>query len=297
MTNPNQDGRRPLVLCRPAFACDRLPIMEFLAQIWEGEDYVPMVWDRWLGQDPGLLAVAEREGEIVGQGHLLDLGEGEWWLEGLRVRPDQQGRGLGSRLHDYFVSRWLEAEGEVVRLATHTDRVPVHKMCERTGFVRRADFVYTEASADPARRYKDLEPVDAGIDDGIDDGAIERLAHSEIATQLGGLADFGWRFAAIAPRRLRASDHAELLKWRGGEGLIYLTVERRYRGHAQVSALQAGPDELVDLLRQIRGWAGAQGLKDLTWLPPAQESYLDVAARAGFEVHQDDSLSIYERTR
>lgn len=281
------------VLCRPAFARDRQPVMEFLPAIWEGEDYVPVVWDRWLKGEPGLLAVAERGGEIVGQGHMLDMGGGEWWLEGLRVRPDQQGEGLGSHLHDYFVDRWLETDGSVVRLATHLDRVAVRKMCERTGFAPLADFAHTEAVAAPSSGADgELLPASVGLEE-----AVQRLSASDLASAMAGLGDFGWRFAELTAERVASSEHLQLLQRPEDGRLALLNVERGHPGRAQLSALEGGEATWKGHLRQLRNWLVPQGLEKVTWLPPRQEQALEAAIAAGFTVHEGDNLYIYERAR
>lgn len=279
------------ILCRPAFAADRPEVLSFLERIWEGDDYVPEVWDEWVRQERGLLAVAIFQGKIVGQGHLADLGFGEWWLEGLRVHPEFRQQHIGSHLHDYFVERWLERDAEVVRLATHSQRVAVHKMCERTGFAHVASLVQHEAEAqdgDHGFGRSDLSP----------EAAAERLSRSSVARALGGLFDLGWKLARIRPERLRGESAPSLWNWREGEGLLAgYTDQTADPPEFFLSGLDAPESEIEPVLADCRRLASGMGLRRLVWLAPEEDSLLKALAGAGFEGEPDTRLYIFERTQ
>jgi hypothetical protein len=81
----------PQVLCRPAIESDRADVLEFCRNIWDGEDYVPYVWDEWFRDPTGLLAVAEYDGHAIGCSKITQISTGQWWLEGFRVDPKYQG--------------------------------------------------------------------------------------------------------------------------------------------------------------------------------------------------------------
>ncbi len=107
------DWQRPETLrtlvCRPALPADTADVMELTRTIWQGEDYVPAVWAEWLEDCQGWLAVAQYGVHVVGLCKLSRLGAGEWWLQGLRVHPEHEGRGFASRLHDYLMGAWEQA--------------------------------------------------------------------------------------------------------------------------------------------------------------------------------------------
>jgi len=47
-------------------AQDTPAMLEITRTIWDGQDYVPYEWDRWLHDASGCLAVAELSGRVVG---------------------------------------------------------------------------------------------------------------------------------------------------------------------------------------------------------------------------------------
>ncbi|MGA9532188.1 MAG: GNAT family N-acetyltransferase [Anaerolineales bacterium] len=281
------------VLCRPARPADRAAVMAITADIWDGEDYVPHVWDHWFWQDIGLLAVAERDGQVVGQGHMLDMGLGEWWLRGLRVDPRLQGNGIGAHLHHYFVDQWLRRDGDVVRLATHAHQTAVHRMCDQTGFSRVATFVLAAADPEDSGDPSLLEPVESMSADEIS----ERLNVSPLTKSFAGLMDLGWRFALVRPERLRAEARLHLLCHTPTDSLLLIRPGGQAQRQAQLLAVEAGMSDLRSVLTSARLWAAVQDFEDITWLAPSEGAFTELAEAAGFEIERDDTLHIYERRR
>jgi len=277
------------ILCRPAQGMDEEAVLQFVRTMFDGDDYVPDVWREWLIEDEGLLAVAVRAGEVAGLGHLADLGWGEFWLEGLRVRPDTQGQGVGSHLHDYFVGRWLASDGEVVRLATNVKRSSVHHMSERTGFHRLFEFGVAAMgrASEPAEPGWGPRPLADPV------GIADRLAGSLEAS--AGLIDLGWRFAMPDPARLASLDSLRLARLEDGDELVLLNIWPQ-AAEAQVAAVAGSPEGLLALFDNIRGWMAAAGIETLTWLVPAATDPA-LAEEAGFAFESDHSLYVYERRR
>ncbi|MFP3853137.1 MAG: GNAT family N-acetyltransferase [Anaerolineales bacterium] len=282
---------KDLILCRPALPKDRAAIMEFLKYVWDGDDYVPELWDSWLFADPGMLAVAEMGGAVVGQGHLADLGDGEWWLEGLRVHPDNREQGIGSHLHDYFIERWLESDGDVVRLATHAHRISVQKMCERTGFERVSAFLPMECTP----LFGDSEHGLSLADEPNWQSALEEIGETDYYGLLGGLMDYHWTFALPRAGRLSADQGDRLLK--SADGWLHIVrVDPAERDRdAHLLATSAVGSSLESALLALRRWMGEAGLEELSWLAPKEPEYLEVAAKVGFARMDEEGLLIYER--
>jgi len=54
------------VVCRPALPKDTAGALALTSRIWDGHDYVPYLWQEWLDDQQGMLAVAEYAGRVVG---------------------------------------------------------------------------------------------------------------------------------------------------------------------------------------------------------------------------------------
>lgn len=279
------------VLCRPARPADRMAVMDLTADIWDGDDYVPRVWDHWFWQDPGLLAVAVREGQLVGLGNLLDMGLGEWWLRGLRVDPDHQGEGIGAHLHNYFVDQWLRTDGRVVRLATHAHRIAVHHMCDRTGFNRVFTFVLTTGDPDPSSE-PGIEPADV-----TPEVLAGRLLEAPLAKAFSGTFDLGWRFGEVRAERMCFEGDTQVVRHAASGSLVVIRRTGQEAREAQVLATDAPVAALTEVLAAVRRWAAVQEFDEVTCLAPDVAEFTEAAVRAGFQLEQEDTLHVYERRR
>lgn len=176
------------VVCRPAFAGDHEDVTEFCKGIWDGDDYVPEVWDDWLHDPNGLLAVAESNGHAIGCSKITLISQGQWWLEGFRVDPKYQGLKVGSRLHHYVTDWWVENGNGTLRLMTDAQNFAVHHMCVKTGYGKTHEVCGYKAFPIP-------EPADHFSLATNRREAAEFANVSESIQSTDGLTDFGWRIA------------------------------------------------------------------------------------------------------
>jgi GNAT superfamily N-acetyltransferase len=266
--------------------------MEFLPLIWEGEDYVPEVWDEWMAVDSGFLIAAVWQGRAVGLSHLVDLGGGEWWLEGLRVDPRLQGRHIGSHLHAFQVENWLSTSGTVVRLATHSSRGAVHRMCLRTGFSRSAEVSEIQFEAEPGAHQFRVEGRE------VAPTVLDRLLDSPSQRALGGMMDLGWRFARITEDRIAdAAAAGGLWRWEPGGGVLVARVEDTREGRSVTVAALAPPDgNSAAFFGDLRRLAGSLNALGGSWLLPKGSFEADLVGDAGLPLRPGaEPLWIFER--
>ncbi len=73
-------------------------IIELCSLIWDGDDYVPDLLDKWFfSGDPFVIAEDSGNGKIVGIDHAM-IQRNIAWLEGLRVHPQYRGNGISEML-------------------------------------------------------------------------------------------------------------------------------------------------------------------------------------------------------
>ena len=68
--------------------------MEITARVWEGTDYLPHVFDRWLADPASTFEVAEEQGTVVAFHRMRPMMAGIVLYEGLRVAEEHRRRGI-----------------------------------------------------------------------------------------------------------------------------------------------------------------------------------------------------------
>lgn len=275
----------PQVICRPATQADQADVTEFCKGIWDGDDYVPQVWEDWLQDPGGLLAVAEYQGHAIGCSKVSRIATGQWWLEGFRVDPRYQGLKVGSHLHQHVTGWWLENGEGTVRLMTDALNFPVHHLCEKTGYTKTGEVcgyraVPLEETTDRFIPVHDLE-----------DAAAFAL-QSDALQATNGLIDLGWRICK--PSREVFENHAKegaeyshrFYWWNGRQGL-FSAWEDEDRGKRTffLGVVACELRELPALLTDVRRFAAAGRFDSVYQIAFDLPQLTSPLLAAGFEKH------------
>lgn len=115
---------------------DKPVVLAFTARTWgeEGDDYIAEVFDDWVDQVDAHFTAVLYEGQVVGIAHLLNQGDGEYWLEGLRIDPAYRDRGIGWALHNYNLELLQKLGARVIRYATGEKNAISQKFALHSGF-------------------------------------------------------------------------------------------------------------------------------------------------------------------
>ncbi|HEV3313268.1 MAG TPA: GNAT family N-acetyltransferase, partial [Chloroflexota bacterium] len=105
---------------RRARAEDKQAVMDISSTVWQGDDYIPRVWDWWIEEDEqcGFLITGESESRVVAVQHTSLQPESVAWMEGIRVHPDYRNRGIGNRMLEYALRQARERGCTRARLST-----------------------------------------------------------------------------------------------------------------------------------------------------------------------------------
>ncbi len=120
--------------------------MSFIRDVWGGHDYLPQVWDSWLGQKDSAMFVVLVDGKQVGMNRVRFLEDGTAWFEGARVHPEYRGRGLASMLGERSMEVARARGVDNFRLTSGSRNKLAHRQIRRIGFTETARFsVYVPA--------------------------------------------------------------------------------------------------------------------------------------------------------
>ncbi|MGM0509976.1 MAG: GNAT family N-acetyltransferase [Thermoplasmatota archaeon] len=138
---------------------DKEEIEELTKGIWEGHDYVPKVFDKWVeegGFYKGIL-----DGKIIAIDKYTWLEDGVIWLEGLRVHPEYQGMGYGREMLDRFMDIVDSLDPKKEKFMTATTKDEVKHMAEEGGFHLVQSYYYL---------YMDEEDIQEKSDENFEIG-------------------------------------------------------------------------------------------------------------------------------
>ena len=96
-------------------------ILNISKDIWEGDDYIPDVIERWINEKGNLAYGAfleEEMKELIGFGRVKIFPNGLAWLEGGRVKVSHQKKGIGRDLMKYAIDYAIRVQAKVAQYDT-----------------------------------------------------------------------------------------------------------------------------------------------------------------------------------
>jgi len=283
------------VRIRVARATDKPAVESLCVQIWEGEDYVPEVWDEWLADPHGQFVVAELEGHVAGLAKLSRLADDEWWLEGLRVDPAHRRQGIAERLQTHLVEKTRQIGRGTLRLGTHSLNEPVHCIAARTGFRRVATYRFYRADPLPAAPPHPHTPTPLGEADLP--SAWTLVSGSPRYRAAGGVYENFWTWENLTRERLArhlARERCWGFEAGGGLAALALVCRAKEEDALDVGYVDGAEGLLVPILRGLRGLAAQLGHTEVRFKPVDEPTLVASVEAAGYERSWDRDIWIFE---
>ncbi len=284
----------PRVVIRPSLPSDTPDVLEFCKFIWDGNDYVPYVWNEWMADPRGHLFTAEYAGHAVGIVRVTHLAPRQWWFEGLRVNPEFHDKKIGSQIHEYITEWWLANGDGTVRLWTNSKRVKVHHLCERLGFVHTQEVTFFDAA-----------PLDEPVDSftpAIESESLELADFSLQSSSLpitGGMMDMGWQ--PVVPNKKTFYEtiirgEGSFLWWHNRRGLVGLWEDDDETAmHPMVGLAACEIADLPALLLDVRRLTARDGRHKIVWNAFISPELISILTDTGFVRESDHSNFQFEK--
>jgi GNAT superfamily N-acetyltransferase len=278
---------------RRARDSDRDAMLEITRGIWDGTDYVPDVWERWIDDANGVVQIASLDGRVVGLQHAYIQVDGSCWLEGIRVAAEMQRRGVARALLEAGIC-WATANGcEVVRMSTSGSNPASTRLAEKAGMRLVATFVPLEASPLEAAPQESMTEVARAMDLAEVQSFLEELQRSGYPTDFYGE---GWTFHRLSAARLQlllATHDIALVRGPEIEGLAIATVSPPFTG-LRIGFLGGSSDAVSRLCTWLRYRAFQAGIHQVSATVLRHTALLEAAGKAGFRAPFDFELRLYE---
>ncbi|HEY4915168.1 MAG TPA: GNAT family N-acetyltransferase [Candidatus Dormibacteraeota bacterium] len=275
----------PDLTLRPMRAADRERVVEISRDIWDGHDYLPRVFDDWLGDAGATFQAAELDGVVVGVQRLRPFGPGLVWYEGLRVASTHRRQGLARAMLASAIAGARDQGFREMRLGTANPDA-VH-LFESLGFRRLVDVRWWRASrvegGEPARMP---DPTEARkVWTGVEKSSGVELYH-------GVSADFNGARDMDAAELERLAQAGMLRIGPGGRAIAGL--REPWGNNLAVAFLAGRGGALRELLMALRYEADADGLDHVTVTLPRDHPAADDMTASGYDLANDeDNAYIY----
>jgi GNAT superfamily N-acetyltransferase len=275
----------PDLTLRPMRAADRERVVEISRDIWDGHDYLPRVFDDWLGDAGATFQAAELDGVVVGVQRLRPFGPGLVWYEGLRVASTHRRQGLARAMLASAIAGARDQGFREMRLGTANPDA-LH-LFESLGFRRLVDVRWWRASrvegGEPARMPDPTEARKVWT-------AVEKSSGIELYH--GVSADFNGARDMDAAELERLAQAGMLRIGPGGRAIAGL--REAWGNNLAVAFLAGRGGALRELLMALRYEADADGLDDVTVTLPRDHPAADDMTASGYDLANDeDNAYIY----
>jgi GNAT superfamily N-acetyltransferase len=238
------------------------------------------------GPDPGGdCYVATVENRVVGAVTLIQLGDEEWWLDGLRVLPNFQGRGIGRALLQYAVQRAEAQSSGILRLAVDPRHPIMHRLAVQAQFSLAGSYLAYQTDGLPGYRPEfslapDIGAVRAFL------GRSPHYASAERSVEDAGI------WCRLTDARLQDyAAQSRVYVWHGQrqdrnvpDDVIGVII---YAANAappllRLAYLDAAVGALADLCRAVRRLAAAQGYQRIQYRFLSRPERLVAIEQAGW---------------
>jgi len=261
------------------------------SRIWGGTDYLPVAWDRWLSDRSGILLTSTLGGRPVGVSKVTLLAPREVWLEGLRLDPALQGRGLSRQINRGTFRAAMSLNPKSIRYATGLSNAASRHLAEVRGFWLVARGRYLVAAAAPARSLASRAATPRDVD-----AVVRFVETSECHRAMNGLCGVSWHFPALDRRRTRRLIRAGqvlVLPRRGRIRAVAMHDRGRIDGEVCLGYADGSDVDIARLARDVRAIGARLGEREVSaMLPPGRIA--DIVHRSGYDADPPGNAIVYE---
>jgi GNAT superfamily N-acetyltransferase len=279
-------------LARPE---DKEAVLAFCKHTWENqEDYIHLVWDKWLADPRGRIFVAVVDGLPVAMERVVLMSEREAWWEGLRVDPRYRGRGLVAVLRPHLERYLQEAGISISRTYISVENTILNGMMARRG--RQKVGHYTSYKAEPID-FPLTQLVQLSGDDF--DSAWALVTKSDFFGKQQCLyINRGAKLQELTTQQLSDRLQAGLVwAFKPSHQLLSMAIQSYLEGSNEtlwIGYANGTTESLPPLLRELRLLAHREGYLAVGGIFPICDRVVESLNRAGYQRVEEQEYWVYE---
>jgi GNAT superfamily N-acetyltransferase len=278
---------------RPARRSDRDAMLRITREVWDGTDYVPFQWQRWLDDRAGYLCVADWNDNVVGLQHTTVQPDGTAWMEGIRVEEAMRGRGVGAAMLHHSLEWARSADCPVARLSTSSENQSSLRVAQKAGFREVNRFDVLAGPTSPP-----FEPVHhVRLAHGADLAALQdRLLHDWSSGASECFYTEGWTAYRLTTERINllVAVHALALVEEDNIAAVGIATSSVGRPVLRVGYLNGSPAGKTSIVAWMRGQVHAASLEQMRAILPSDPSTTTALESLGLISSAEFSMVLWE---
>ncbi len=275
---------------REARRKDRKDIIAIASNTWEGWDYIPQLLDEWF--DEGGIFIAVDKGKIVGITKTTVLSPGELWLEGIRVKKELRGKGIGKELAFFQLKKAQERNPRVIRLSTAESNIESIRLIEKLGFTKIKEFTYLELDklkpkvfSWNIRKAKDKDRI------------LNLITLSNLLDYYKNLLPWSWIFREVTPdviSYLIDKEQVFIHEEKRITSFIVISPSRHDKKTLEIDLIYGSKKEMLDLLEFSKDYAVKNNFGKIVLFSPLRRVD-SIAKQVGFKFPERfKKIPVYE---
>ncbi|MCD4797080.1 MAG: GNAT family N-acetyltransferase [Candidatus Cloacimonetes bacterium] len=283
-------------MIRKIKAEDKTDVLKISSKIWEGDDYIPQIFDEWVKDPHSIFAGLWVDKKLIGFGKLTFLSPTDIWLEGLRKDPQTKIKGVGKQLTAYYFDFLKGKNISSIRFSTYFDNIASIRFNEKTGFKRVLTLSLKVLKIGNSKK----KPLPDNISAPVDFIQLrEYLKNSSYLNLCNNFIGKGWVVHSCSEQLLQQFvNENKVIVWQEngkikGAG-IYSEVF--YKDEFWISLLEAENEEIFTGIKDhFINIALEKKKKYLNILVPKNNNLLKFCNKTGFESwEQENDFFLYE---
>ncbi len=275
---------------------DKKEVLKISSQIWEGDDYVSNVFDKWAIGKKGFFTGYWEDEKLIGFGRMRFLTPTDIWLEALRKDPQTDVKGVGYKIAKYYINQLKGKRIESIRFSTYFGNIASIKLNEKLGFNKILTLSLKELEVSKQK----LMPIYSSIKKVVDFKVLHKyILNSSYLKRTNNFIGKGWVVHQYSSRLLEEfySEKQYAAYYENGEikGII-LFSEVEYNNIYWISFIQAENEEIYkELLNYAKLRALENNCKKIQILVPDISELMCFIDSSGFiSWEQNNDFLLYE---
>jgi len=275
---------------------DKKEVLQISSQIWEGDDYVNNVFDKWANCDDGFFTGYWENEKLIGFGRMRFLTPTNIWLEALRKDPQTDIKGVGYKIAQYYMEQLKGKRIDSIRFSTYFGNIASMKLNEKLGFNK----ILTLSLKELDISNHQVKPVSKAIQKDIDITLLNQyVINSFYLKGINNLIGKGWvvhQYTSELLEEFHSKKQFAIYSEDGETKGAILFTKVEYRDVFWISFIEAENERIYfELMSCAVNNALENNCKKIQLLVPNISKLMDVINLNGFRSwEQNNDFLLYE---